>query len=162
MLSLLYKIVRFSLGTLFLYSGVTKLATPLSFATLIDAYGLIPESFTLPLAILLAVLEIVSGVGLLFDIKGSLTTVSGLLILFMIVIGYGIWMGLDVDCGCFGPEDPEAAAFHGLRSALYRDFCLIVGVIFLYIYRFQHAVTPISFQLLLNNLFKGDSTNEIA
>ena len=41
--------------------------------------------------------------------------------LFMAILGYGISMGLDVDCGCFGPEDPESKAFHGLRAALYRD-----------------------------------------
>jgi len=107
-------------------------------------------------------LETISGLGLLFDIKGSLTAVFGLLLLFMLVLGYGIWMGLDVDCGCFGLEDPEFEAFHGLRTAFYRDVCFLIGILFLYGYRFYHAVPPISFQLLLKTFRKGESKNETA
>jgi hypothetical protein len=76
-------------------------------------------------------LEVIAGIGLLFDIRGSLALITGLLVLFMVVLGYGIWMGLDVDCGCFGPEDPEAEAFHGLRLSLFRDLVMMAGV-FLY------------------------------
>ena len=39
----------------------------------------------------------------------------------MAILGYGIWKGLGIDCGCLGPADPEADACHGLRSALGRD-----------------------------------------
>jgi hypothetical protein len=55
--------------------------------------------------------------------------------LFIAVLAYGLWMGLDVDCGCFGPEDPEAEAFHALRLSFYRDLLMLTGVGFMYGWR---------------------------
>jgi uncharacterized membrane protein YphA (DoxX/SURF4 family) len=160
MSSFLYVMIRLCLGTIFLFSGATKLMKPVSFTTLINAYGFIPENLTLPFAVFLAVFEIISGIGLLFDMKGSLTAITGLLILFMMVLSYGIYMGLDVDCGCFDPEDPDSAAFHDLRSALYRDIFFIANVIFLYAYRFRNSVAPKPIQLLFKNIIKGVKKNE--
>ena len=93
---------------------------PESFAVIIEAYGIIPDGWVTPMSIGLPVLEVILAVGLLLDIRGSLAGTAALLALFMAILGYGIHLGLDVDCGCFGPEDPEAEAFHGLRSAFYR------------------------------------------
>jgi len=130
--SWIYQIVRWGLGGIFIYSGATKLLDPQIFAVLIDAYGIVPEDLIMPVALILPALEVVAGVGLLFDIRGSLAVIAGLLMLFVAILGYGIRMGLDVDCGCFGPEEPEAEAFHGLRLALYRDMVMLTAVIFLY------------------------------
>jgi len=47
-----------------------------------------------------------------------------------------------VDCGCFGPEEPEAEAFHGLRLALYRDMAMLAAVAFLYGWRRYRRVQP--------------------
>jgi hypothetical protein len=123
------------LGAVFIYSGATKLLAPESFAVLIEAYGLVPDEWLMPVAIMLPAIELVAGVGLLFDIRGSLGVIFGLLLLFVAILGYGIHMGLDIDCGCFGPEDPETEAFHGLRAALYRDMLMLVAVGFLYGWR---------------------------
>ncbi len=117
----LYKLTRWILGGVFIYAGSTKLMEPRIFTVLIEAYGFVPESLLMPVAIGLPFLEVIAGFGLLFDIRGSLAVITGLLVLFMVVLGYGIWMGLDVDCGCFAPEDLEAEAFHGLRLSLFRD-----------------------------------------
>ena len=130
--SWIYRIVSWVLGGIFIYSGATKLLAPQTFAVLIEAYGLIPDMLLMPVALILPALEVVAGVGLLFDIRGSLAVIAGLLLLFIAILGYGIRMGLDVDCGCFGPEEPEAEAFHGLRLALYRDMVMLTAVIFLY------------------------------
>jgi hypothetical protein len=108
----------------------------------IEAYGFVPEGLLIPVAIGLPLLEVIAGFGLLFDIRGSLAVITGLLVLFMVVLGYGIWMGLDVDCGCFGPEDPEAEAFHGLRLSLFRDLVMMAGVIFIYGWRRYRAIRP--------------------
>jgi uncharacterized membrane protein len=124
-------LVRLILSATFLTSGVIKLAAPQSFAVIIDAYGLLPTSSVMPAALLLSILEILAGVGLITDRRGSLALMTALMLIFMAVLAYGIHMGLDVDCGCFGPEDPEAKAFHGLRSALYRDMGLMGAIIFL-------------------------------
>ena len=89
----------------------------------------------MPVAIGLPLLEVTAGTGLLLDIRGSLAMIAGLLLLFMVVLGYGIWMGLDVDCGCFGPEDPEAEALHGLRISVFRHLVMMGGVFIIYGFR---------------------------
>jgi hypothetical protein len=94
-------------GGVFIYAGSTKLLEPKTFAVLIEAHGIVPESLLIPVAIALPALGVAAGIGLRFDINGSLSVIAGLLGLFIAMFGYGIWIGLDVDCGCFGPEDPE-------------------------------------------------------
>jgi len=108
---------------------------PKTFAVLIEAYGIVPEGLLMPVAVVLPALEVAAGVGLLFDIEGSLSMIAALLMLFIAILSYGIWMGLDVDCGCFGPEDPEAKAFHGLRQSLHRDLVMLAGIAFVYGWR---------------------------
>ncbi|MDM8550834.1 MauE/DoxX family redox-associated membrane protein [Desulfobacterales bacterium HSG2] len=131
-----YRLIRILLSLIFIWSGITKLADPASFAVIIGDYGLLPENLLLPAALGLSVFEVIAGLCLLLDIRGSLTIVTGLLILFMAILSYGIWMGFDIDCGCFGPDDPEADAYHGLRSALYRDMVMMTGIIYLYMWRY--------------------------
>jgi uncharacterized membrane protein YphA (DoxX/SURF4 family) len=149
----LYKLCRWTLGGLFIYAGGTKLLEPKIFAVLIEAYGIVPEGLLAPVAIGLPLLEVIAGFGLLFDIRGSLALITGLLVLFMGVMGYGIWLGLDVDCGCFGPEDPEAEAFHGLRLSLFRDLVMMAGVIFVYGWRRYCAIRPAGVVVIVKQLF---------
>jgi hypothetical protein len=141
------------LGVIFIYAGGTKLLAPEIFAVLIEAYGIVPEGLLMPVAIGLPLLEVIAGIGLLFDIRGSLAVMTGLLVLFVVVLGYGIWMGLDVDCGCFGPEDPEAEAFHGLRLSLFRDLVMMAGVIFIYGWRRYRAIRPAGVMVIVNQRF---------
>jgi len=138
----IYVLCRWVLGTVFIYGGSTKLIEPEIFATLIDAYGILPEIMLLPVAILLPAFEVIAGIGILFDIRGSLTAILGLLILFLLILGYGMAMGLDVDCGCFSPGDPEARAFHGLRQAFYRDLLMVLQVVFAFGWRKWNNIQP--------------------
>ena len=149
----LYRLCRWTLGGIFIYAGGTKLLEPEIFAVLIEAYGIVPEGLLMPLVIGLPLLEVIAGIGLLLDIRGSLVLITGLLVLFMAVLGYGIWMGLDVDCGCFGPEDPEAEAFHGLRLTLFRDLAMMAGVFFIYGWRRYRAIRPAGVMVIVDQLF---------
>lgn len=137
-----YRSIRWGLALVFLYAGATKLADPMAFAVIIEAYGLVPDTLLLPLAVALPALEVMAAIGLIFDLRGSLTTIAGLLALFIVVLGYGVWMGLDVDCGCFGPEDPEGRAYAGIRPALQRDVVLAGGVLMLYGWRYVFRLSP--------------------
>ena len=156
----IYKLTRWLLGGVFIYAGSTKLLAPITFTVLIEAYGIVPESLLIPVAITLPALEVAAGIGLLFDIKGSLSVIAGLLGLFIAMLGYGIWVGLDVDCGCFGPEDPEAEAFHSLKISLYRDLIMFAGVAFLYGWRRYGAIKPLEVALLRNKPCKNRRTDE--
>ena len=135
-LTWLARSARLLISVAFLYAGVIKLTDPQRFAVIIDGFGLLPESLILPIAIILPVLEIVTAAGLLLNSRVCLYSVAGLMSLFIAVLGYGISMGLDVDCGCFGPEDPEQA-YHGLRTALYRDLGFLVPVLYLFWFQWR-------------------------
>jgi len=152
----LYRVLRVLLGIVFIWSGLTKIVIPESFADVIEAYGLIPNILSLAVAILLSILEIIAGIGLLFDIRGSLLLTAAMLFLFLGVLSYGLWIGLDVDCGCFGPEDPEAEAFHQLGSAIFRDILMMATIFYLYAWRFFSQNKPIRLKTVieLNNFRK--------
>ena len=145
----LYRLIRILLGGIFLWSGFVKLLEPAYFAVIIEAFGLIPESWVMPVAVGLPALEVIAAIGLLLDIQGSLAVIAGMLALFMVVLAYGIWLGLDIDCGCFGPEDPEPGIYHSLRPALFRDVVMMAGIIFLYVWRYSRSVKPVRFLELI-------------
>ncbi len=147
----IYNLSRWCIGIIFIYAGTVKLLEPKTFAVLIDAYGIVPESLLIPVAVILPAVEIFAGLGLLFDIEKSLFIISGLLVLFIAILGYGIRMGLDVDCGCFGPEEPEAKAFHGLRMTLYRDLVMLTTTSFIFGWRRYRAIQPVQITLLIKN-----------
>ena len=149
-----YRLPRWLLGVIFIYSGATKLMAPEIFAVLIDAYGILPEPIVMPVAVMLPAVEVIAGAGLIVDLRGSLLAIAGMLLLFVAILGYGISMGLDVDCGCFGPEDPESKAFHGLRAALYRDFFMLACVVFLYVWRRLQRIEPLRTADLFNKWIK--------
>lgn len=150
MLTWIYRLLRWVLGGIFIYSGSSKLLAPKTFAVLIEAYGLLPDGLLLPVAVILPLMEVVAGAGLLVDLRGSLGMITALLVLFIVILAYGIHMGLDVDCGCFGPDDPEADAFHGLRAAFYRDMFMMAAVGFLYGWRRYRDVRPRTINRLVN------------
>jgi uncharacterized membrane protein YphA (DoxX/SURF4 family) len=124
-------LIRFILGCVFLYAGVTKLFDPKAFAKIISHYDLVPEGLLAPVAIGLPVLEVLAGVGLFFAVRGSLSVVFGLLLMFVFVLWYGILKNMNIDCGCFSPQ--ELNNYAGLQQALYRDIGMIVAVVFLYV-----------------------------
>jgi uncharacterized membrane protein YphA (DoxX/SURF4 family) len=124
------RLVRWVLGLIFIYAGGSKLLAPKAFARMISGYDLLPEPLLPVVAIGLPTLELLAGAGLVFKIRGSLPIISGLLLLFIAVLGYGIWQDLDVDCGCFTPE--ELAQKDGLKRAFYRDLAMMGAVLFLF------------------------------
>ena len=44
-----------------------------------------------------------------------------LTLMFLLVLGYGIHAGLDIDCGCFGVNDPAGSALSSLRTSFIRN-----------------------------------------
>jgi hypothetical protein len=129
-----YRIIRSALAAIFIYGGVIKLFHPKVFAATISTYNIVPEMFLPVVAIGLPLIETIAGLALLFDNLWGLHIITGLLAMFIFVLGYGILGDLNVDCGCFGAEDLDKQA--GLRVAFYRDLILIGLIVpYLYIYR---------------------------
>jgi len=128
----LYRLARWALRAVFVYAGAVKLMDPGAFASVIDRYGMAPE-FLVPVAALgLPALEVLAGVGLILDLKGSLSVVAALLVMFAVVLWFGALQGLDIDCGCFSSSD--LAEHDSLRQALYRDLIMLAMAAYLYLW----------------------------
>jgi uncharacterized membrane protein YphA (DoxX/SURF4 family) len=126
----LYFFVRVALAMIFLYAGSLKLMDPKAFARIISHYDILPEPLLPVVAIGLPAIEVLAGLALIFDLPAGLYGVSSLLLFFVAVLGYGVLNEMDIDCGCFGPE--ELAGRKGLAYAFYRDLMLIGAVAFLH------------------------------
>lgn len=146
---LTYRIIRCGLSLVFIVAGLTKLVNLDIFLMILEIYIedsplVVPMTFLKPTALFLAFLEIVTGLGLLFDLRGFLTLISGQMVCFIALLLYGILSGLDAPCGCFVLNDPDKPFHTGLSSALYRDFALVVAIIYLYWWRLRdkRSMTP--------------------
>ena len=137
-----YAVARIGLAFCFLAAGFIKILNPMTFAVTVDAFGILPGPLVLPVAVILPVIEILGAVALIFDIRGSLGLITAMILAFIAVLAWGLHMGLDIDCGCYGPGDPEAAAFSGIRSALERDLLMLACAATLYFWRWFLGVRP--------------------
>ena len=128
--SLAYHLLRLGLGGLFVYAGVIKLLDPKAFARAIAQFGLLPEPLLPLVAVGLPALELLAGIGLIFEVRGCLTAVTALLGLFLLVLGYAILMEMDVDCGCFTVDQLNART--SVQYAFSRDLAMAAAAIFLF------------------------------
>jgi uncharacterized membrane protein YphA (DoxX/SURF4 family) len=127
------RIIRFALGSVFMYAGFIKVIDPKAFAKVISQYDLIPESLLATVAVGLPLIELLAGLGLILNIRGSLSVIFSMLVLFVFVLWYGILKDLSIDCGCFSLE--EITGYNSLKKAFYRDLLMIGAVFFIYLQR---------------------------
>ena len=109
---------RVALGFVFLYAAYAKLfeytadgwrQLPwISFAATIQSYKLFPEDTVMFLARTLPWFEMVLGVLLLIGVqlRWVAAAASLLLLVFFGVLARSFALGMEIDCGCFGPGDP--------------------------------------------------------
>jgi uncharacterized membrane protein YphA (DoxX/SURF4 family) len=118
-------IMRTAIGALFVASGALKLVDPAAFAWNIYQYGLVPRPLIDPIAVGLPIIEVAAGAGLVLNRRWSYAAVGGMLMVFMVMLGYAIINGLNVDCGCFGSGEPGP---EGLRNAFLRDALMVLSL----------------------------------
>jgi uncharacterized membrane protein YphA (DoxX/SURF4 family) len=115
-------IVRVALGFWFTYSGGEKIfGTGLDrFTRDIANYKLVGPPFDAIAAYTVPWFELVAGVCLVLGFlrRGAILTVSGLVVVFSICIGWACAHQLDIACGCHGGDAPirywnKAAEFAG-------------------------------------------------
>jgi len=129
-----YRILKAVIGGVFIYSGAIKVMDVKGFARMVSQYNLVPDQLLAPVAYGLPVIELIAGIGLIFEIPGALTAISGMLVMFIGILWYGILKDLDIDCGCFSTE--ELKGHDSLKQALYRDIVMTAVCGYFYIYRF--------------------------
>jgi putative oxidoreductase len=108
-------------GVVFLVAAASKLLAPKQFSQRIGDFGLIFDALVEPAAWAIMAAELVVGIALVFRRRGSLAGTSAILLLFLGVLTYGTALGLDIDCGCFGPSVDIS-----LRTQLLVDFGLLL------------------------------------
>lgn len=154
-LTWLYHLLRLVLAVLFIYAGVVKLLGPKAFAHAIAQYDLVPEVLLPLIAIGLPALEVVAGLGLILEVRGSLTTITVLLLMFLVILGYAVWQNLDIDCGCFTVD--ELHAQHSVATAFWRDLLMSGTTCVLFWRRRNRAPQSLWIRKLIL-LIKGDTT----
>jgi Methylamine utilisation protein MauE len=119
-------IIRIALALFFLLSGVAKLrAGRAGLERVVGEYPWVPGNARLPLGVLLVAIELAAGIGLFTAAaRESALAISGLLVVFVGVVGVEVARGAHHGCGCLG------SAAHGRPigwSLLVEDLVMLVG-----------------------------------
>jgi uncharacterized membrane protein YphA (DoxX/SURF4 family) len=122
--------VRVFIGGYFVVAAVPKIIEPLAFATSIMHYGLVPSWSVNAIALILAWLELIAGIGLIMGIRTKVQALfcGGMLVAFTLAVAYAVVLGLKIDCGCFGASGGEEVSW--LKVA--KNSAMIIGCIYLW------------------------------
>lgn len=97
-----HHVLRILLGLVFVAAGLVKLMDITTFTHHVGEFGIVFDSLVPATAWLVSLAEVITGVGLLVNRRGSLLAAVMILLVFLSVLVYGLALGLDIDCGCFG------------------------------------------------------------
>jgi len=127
------KIIRWSVGLLFIFSGLIKANDPLGLSykmqEFFEVWGMIYfNDYTLALSLIMNTLEIVAGVALLikFPYKQTLWLLLGLIVFFTFLTGYALFSGKIKTCGCFGDCIPLTP-----QTSFIKDIILFICIVIL-------------------------------
>ena len=132
------KILRWSVGILFIFSGLIKANDPLGLSYKMQEFfdvwgiGFVSDGVTMSFAVLMNVLEIVAGIALLikFSYKQTLWLLLGLILFFSFLTGYALFSGKIKTCGCFGDCIPLTP-----KTSFIKDLLLLVAIVILLFYQ---------------------------
>ena len=127
------KVLRWSVGLLFIFSGLIKANDPLGLSykmqEFFDVWGInFLSDYTLAFALVMNTLEIVAGIALLiqFPYKQTLWLLLGLIVFFTFLTGYAYFSGKIKTCGCFGDCIPLTP-----KTSFIKDILLLLSIIIL-------------------------------
>ena len=121
--------VRITLGMIFIYAAVLKIADPVAFAGSVAAYKILPYFANYAAAAVLPFLELVCGLLLVcgYRVKGAAIIIAGMNVVFMIALSSAIVRGLDIDCGCFKQGGEKTSPWIALaRDAIFLAMTFVV------------------------------------
>ena len=142
---------RILLGALFIYASWDKILDPVAFSTAITNYQILPAALVNAAALVLPWLELVCGTCLILNrwMRGSALIVAILMLVFTGALGYNVYRGINITCGCFTLTDEAPKNMWGY---LLRDIVLLVLAITLLIH--PKSRTP------LRTIFKSNDNNK--
>jgi len=127
--SMMWRILDFITGTIFIYAGAIKAFDPVGFANDIDNYKSLPWMIAIRLAFYLPWLEVFCGLALVTRrcYLGALSLLTLLTSIFIVATIVAKARGIDIACGCFG----HASRNWSFTSHLLLDFGLLVALLLL-------------------------------
>jgi uncharacterized membrane protein YphA (DoxX/SURF4 family) len=130
-MQLFLKILRWSVGILFIFSGLIKANDPVGLSykmqEFFDVWGInFLSDYTLAFSLIMNTLEIVAGIALLiqFPYKQTLWLLLGLIIFFTFLTGYAFFSGKIKTCGCFGDCIPLSP-----KTSFIKDILLLLAIV---------------------------------
>lgn len=106
--------VRLTMAGVFLTGGLHQWRDRAMFAAVVEGYGLLPRPLVAPVALLLPVCEITTGLLLLWPSTGTLGAFAGLWILCGVsaAVAINLLRGRrDIDCGCGGASGDQTLSW---------------------------------------------------
>lgn len=121
---------RITLGLVFIYAAIDKIADPYIFAVDIRNYQIIPDALSNILAVLLPWIELICGISLItgFYIRSSALLIASMLVIFIIAIILAVIRGLNIDCGCYHTLNDSAKVSY---QKLIEDFIYFIMSVYL-------------------------------
>jgi putative oxidoreductase len=124
-----YHLCRLLLGGVFVWAGAVKALDVPAFAGQVAAYQLLPYAWNYAVAATLPYVELLAGALLLGNLRVKSATLLTALLngVFVVVLFSVLARGLDIDCGCFGPDAGTTPL-----QALGRDLLLLAMAVAVY------------------------------
>ncbi len=125
-----YHLCRLLLGSLFIWAGAVKALDVPAFAGQVAAYQLLPYAWNYAVAAALPYVELLAGFLLAANLRAKpAALLAGLLnAVFIVVLASVLVRGLNIDCGCFGPDAGTTPL-----QALGRDVVLLALAVAVYV-----------------------------
>ncbi|MGD8291114.1 MAG: MauE/DoxX family redox-associated membrane protein [Desulfobacterales bacterium] len=127
--------VRWILGGIFIYVGSNKILAPAVFAKIIYGYSLFPALFINLMAIIVPMLELITGLALIigFYPRSAALIINAMLLAFIMALSVNLIRGHEFDCGCFSisSNPQEISAW----QVIIRDFVILAMGIHVFLYR---------------------------
>ena len=129
----IYLLLRVFMGLIFIWASWDKLLDPVAFARVVHNYQIIPSSMVNLVAIILPWIELTCGLLLILGLltKGSIFIIDSLLFIFILALGFNLYRGFDISCGCFTLSHE---ADNTMLYTLIRDVALLIPGLWLLLY----------------------------
>jgi len=128
---ILLQLSKLFIGSIFTYAGVIKISNISYFNNSIINYRILPAFFSPYIAVVIACIELLAGIFLLFNVCPKKTSyiLLILLLVFMFLIIFNLIRGVYIDCGCFLKSlSNKSELKSNMWKVILRDLFLLIVV----------------------------------